>query len=46
VLASIAEFERGRIQERIMAGLQRARAHGKRIGRPTHTLSLSRNPDD
>src|SRR5512141_2550933 len=34
VLASIAEFERARIQERIVAGLQRARAHGKRIGRP------------
>jgi len=34
VLGSIAEFERGRIQERIMAGLARARAQGKRIGRP------------
>ena len=34
VLASIAEFERARIQERIHAGLARARAHGKRIGRP------------
>jgi DNA invertase Pin-like site-specific DNA recombinase len=34
VLASIAEFERARIQERIMAGLARARAQGTRIGRP------------
>jgi DNA invertase Pin-like site-specific DNA recombinase len=34
VLASIAEFERARIQERIHAGLARARAQGKRIGRP------------
>jgi len=34
VLGSIAEFERARIQERIHAGLARARAHGKRIGRP------------
>lgn len=33
VLASIAEFERARIQERIMAGLARARVHGKRLGR-------------
>jgi DNA invertase Pin-like site-specific DNA recombinase len=33
VLASIAEFERARIQERIHAGLARARAHGKRLGR-------------
>jgi DNA invertase Pin-like site-specific DNA recombinase len=34
VLASIAEFERARIQERIHAGLARARAQGKRRGRP------------
>jgi DNA invertase Pin-like site-specific DNA recombinase len=33
VLASIAEFERARIRERIMAGLARARAQGKRLGR-------------
>ena len=37
VLGSIAEFERARIQERIMAGLQRAKAQGKRIGRPRAT---------
>jgi len=36
VLASIAEFERERIRERIHAGLTRARAQGKRIGRPRH----------
>jgi len=29
-----AEFERSMIQERIKAGLERARARGKRIGRP------------
>jgi DNA invertase Pin-like site-specific DNA recombinase len=34
VLGSIAEFERARIQERIHAGLTRARAQGKRLGRP------------
>lgn len=33
VLGSIAEFERARIQERIIAGLARARAQGKRLGR-------------
>jgi DNA invertase Pin-like site-specific DNA recombinase len=33
VLGSIAEFERSRIQERIYAGLARARAQGKRLGR-------------
>lgn len=34
LLGSIAEFERARIQERIHAGLARARAQGKRLGRP------------
>lgn len=34
ILGAIAEFERGRIRERVMAGLQRARAQGKRLGRP------------
>lgn len=34
VLGAIAEFERERIRERVMAGLQRARAQGKRLGRP------------
>lgn len=33
VLGSIAEFERSRIQERIVAGLARARAQGQRLGR-------------
>jgi DNA invertase Pin-like site-specific DNA recombinase len=37
VLGSIAEFERARCQERIVAGLARARAQGKRIGRPRAT---------
>jgi DNA invertase Pin-like site-specific DNA recombinase len=30
-----AEFERAMIQERIRAGLARARSEGKRLGRPT-----------
>ena len=34
VLGAIAEFERERIRERVLAGLQRARAQGKRLGRP------------
>src|SRR5436305_2882874 len=34
ILGAIAEFERGRIRERVVAGLQRARAQGKRLGRP------------
>ena len=38
VLASIAEFERARIQERIHAGLKRAKAQGKRLGRRRNTV--------
>jgi len=45
VLASIAEFERARIQERIHAGLARAKAHGKRIGRPRQAPLPSHAPE-
>lgn len=34
ILGAIAEFERARIAERVRSGLQRARAQGKRLGRP------------
>jgi DNA invertase Pin-like site-specific DNA recombinase len=34
ILAALAEFERERIRERVLAGLQRARSQGKRLGRP------------
>src|SRR6202023_2378248 len=34
ILGAIAELERARIAERVKAGLQRARAQGKRLGRP------------
>jgi DNA invertase Pin-like site-specific DNA recombinase len=34
ILGAIAEFERARIQERVRAGLARAKAQGKRLGRP------------
>ena len=34
ILAAIAEFERARIRERVLAGLLRARREGKRLGRP------------
>jgi DNA invertase Pin-like site-specific DNA recombinase len=34
ILGAIAEFERARIAERVKAGLARARAQGKRLGRP------------
>jgi DNA invertase Pin-like site-specific DNA recombinase len=38
MLAALSEFERGRIQERVRAGLARAKAQGRRIGRPAHTI--------
>lgn len=34
ILAALAEFERERIRERVLAGLRRARAQGTRLGRP------------
>jgi DNA invertase Pin-like site-specific DNA recombinase len=34
ILGAIAEFERERIRERVVAGLQRARKQGTRLGRP------------
>ncbi len=34
ILAALAEFERERIRERVLAGLQRARSQGVRLGRP------------
>ena len=34
ILAALASFERERLRERTIAGLQRARSQGKRIGRP------------
>ena len=34
ILWAIAEFERERIRERVLAGLQRARTQGRRLGRP------------
>ena len=41
ILGAIAEFERARIAERVKAGLRRARAEGKRIGRPRRRVSDS-----
>jgi DNA invertase Pin-like site-specific DNA recombinase len=42
ILAAIAEFERGRLAERVHLGLQRARAQGKRLGRPKKVLPADR----
>ena len=42
ILAALAEFERGRIRERVLAGLRRARTQGKRLGRPKATVPIVR----
>ena len=42
ILAALAEFERARIQERVRAGLARARAQGVRLGRPRRSIDPAR----
>ncbi len=42
VLASVAEFERDLIRDRVIAGLRRARINGVRLGRPRTPVDLGR----
>ncbi len=42
IFASIAEFERELIRERVRSGLAVARARGKRLGRPKRTVDRNR----
>lgn len=42
ILGAIAEFERGRIRERVVAGLQRAKVQGKVLGRPKAVVPYGR----
>ena len=42
LLAAVAEFEKGLIRERTLAGMARARAQGKRIGRPRVEVNVER----
>jgi len=42
ILGAIAEFERARIQERVRAGLARAKAQGVRLGRPPRRIDPER----
>ena len=42
ILGAIAEFERARVQERVMAGLARARAQGIKLGRPRRRIDPER----
>jgi len=39
ILAAIAEFERGRIIERVKSGMARAKAQGQKFGRPCREVS-------
>jgi DNA invertase Pin-like site-specific DNA recombinase len=39
-LAAVAEFERALIQERVKAGVDRARRQGKQLGRPRRDIDL------
>lgn len=41
ILGAIAEFERDRIRERVVAGLERAKAEGRRLGRPRREIPLA-----
>jgi DNA invertase Pin-like site-specific DNA recombinase len=41
ILSAIAEFERSRIQERVVAGLARAKAQGRKLGRPEREIPAS-----
>jgi DNA invertase Pin-like site-specific DNA recombinase len=45
ILGSIAEFERERLRERTMLGLDRAKAQGKRLGRPADAALRARIAD-
>ncbi len=42
LLGAIAEFERDRIRERVLAGLQRARSQGRKLGRPRTRVPVER----
>ena len=42
ILGAIAEFERERIRERVLAGLTRARAQGRKLGLPRAVVPIAR----
>ena len=42
VIAAVAELERSLIRERVVMGLQRAKAQGKKLGRPTLSVDVEK----
>ncbi len=42
IISAMAKLERDIIAERVRGGLRRARANGKRLGRPKHTIDTER----
>lgn len=46
ILSAISQFERERIRERVIAGLQRARRQGTRLGRPRKVPTTIAIPGD
>jgi DNA invertase Pin-like site-specific DNA recombinase len=46
MMGVFAEFERSMIQERVRAGLRRARSEGKRLGRPPLAPALEQRIRD
>ena len=42
MLGVFAEFERAMVRERVMAGLERAKAKGTRLGRPRVSAKVER----
>lgn len=46
VMASVAEFERERIRERVKAGIETARRKGKKLGRPKTAIPVERQIKD
>jgi DNA invertase Pin-like site-specific DNA recombinase len=42
VLGAIAEFERSRLRERVVAGLARVKAQGRKLGRPERRIEPER----
>jgi DNA invertase Pin-like site-specific DNA recombinase len=42
ILAALSQFERVRLRERTVAGLERARAQGQRLGRPLEPVPVAK----